>query len=89
MTVDHGLGGKDSVKSKEKRAKRAARQKIIARNALTGGKKKSVVFNEESRIEYLTGFRKRKEERRKYGLNLKVTYLFIYISFHKLSHSFE
>jgi hypothetical protein len=28
MAIDHGLGGKDNAKSKEKRARRAAKQKI-------------------------------------------------------------
>jgi ribosomal RNA-processing protein 17 len=68
MAIDHGLGGKDNKKSSEKRAKRAARQKNKAHNAIVGGKKRQVIFNEEDRVEWLTGFRKRKQERRKYGL---------------------
>ena len=44
------------------------RQKAIAQAAITGGKKREVVFDEEARFEYLTGFRKRKQERRKFGL---------------------
>jgi hypothetical protein len=46
-------------------------------NLIVGGKKKAVVFNEESRVEYLTGFRHRKLERRKHGLTLKVQFIFI------------
>mmetsp|Transcript_854 Transcript_854/g.1904 ORF Transcript_854/g.1904 Transcript_854/m.1904 type:complete len:256 (+) Transcript_854:99-866(+) len=72
MGVDHGLGGKDGVKSKERREKRAKRVKAIAYKAMTGGKRKEVLFNEDSRTEYLTGFGKRKQERRKYGLAMEV-----------------
>ena len=72
MGVDHGLGGKDGAKSKSRRAKRAKKTKAIAQKALTGGKKKEVIFDEKSRFEYLTGFHKRKQERRKYGLALEV-----------------
>eukprot|EP00600_Ochromonadales_sp_CCMP1393_P008538 CAMPEP_0174960718 /NCGR_PEP_ID=MMETSP0004_2-20121128/3852_1 /TAXON_ID=420556 /ORGANISM="Ochromonas sp., Strain CCMP1393" /LENGTH=219 /DNA_ID=CAMNT_0016209107 /DNA_START=76 /DNA_END=735 /DNA_ORIENTATION=+ len=39
---------------------------------MTGGKKKEVIFNESARVEYLTGFGKRKQERRKYGLAMEV-----------------
>ena len=69
---DHGLGGKDSQKSKEKRAKRAAKQKVFAQKQLTGGKKKAVVFDENARQEWLSGFHKRKQERRKFGLSMQV-----------------
>jgi hypothetical protein len=71
-SIDHGLGGKDHKKSVEKRAKKAARQKKQARDALVGGKKKAVVFDEEARTEWLTGFRKRKQERRKHGLAMQL-----------------
>jgi hypothetical protein len=72
MGVDHGLGGKDGVKSKERREKRAKRVKAISSKAMTGGKRKEVLFNEDSRTDYLTGFGKRKQERRKYGLAMEV-----------------
>ena len=36
MAVDHGLGGKDNQKSKDKRARRAKKQKAFARKAITG-----------------------------------------------------
>jgi ribosomal RNA-processing protein 17 len=70
MAVDHGLGGKDTAKSKERRVRKAKKVSAIAKSALT--KKKEVIFNEESRAEYLTGFRKRKQERRKYGYAMQI-----------------
>eukprot|EP01042_Synura_sphagnicola_P003384 gene3384-4195_t len=72
MAVDHGLQGKDSKRSKEKRAKRALRNKALALKGLVGGKRKEVVFDENVRKEWLTGFRKRKQERRKYGLAMQI-----------------
>ena len=44
MGIDHGLGGKDNLKSKQKREKRANKNKVIALRALTGGKKKEVIL---------------------------------------------
>lgn len=71
--VDHGLGGKESENSRRKRAKKAER---IKRNAHAGMKgpngKKEVVFDEAARVAYLTGFRKRKSERRKFGLAMQI-----------------
>jgi hypothetical protein len=75
MAVDHGLGGKDSKRSHEKREKRAKKQKAFARKALTGGNKKELKFDDDARVEWLTGFRKRKTERRKFGLIKKVNAL--------------
>lgn len=72
MGIDHGLGGKDGIKSKERRAKKAKKIRTIALNALTGGKKREVIFDEQARTQYLTGFGKRKQERRKYGLAMEV-----------------
>ena len=73
MAVDHGLGGKDNKKSQQRREKKAKRTKAIAIKALhSGTKKKEVVFNEVARTEWLTGFHKRKQERRKYGLAMQV-----------------
>jgi ribosomal RNA-processing protein 17 len=72
MGIDHGLGGKDNKKSQQKREKRAVKNKSIAMKAMTGGKKKEVLFNENARIEWLTGFGKRKQERRKFGLAMEV-----------------
>jgi hypothetical protein len=42
MAIDHGLGGKDNEKSKQKRIKKASKNKVIALRALTGGKRKEV-----------------------------------------------
>jgi len=75
MGIDHGLGGKDNQKSQQKRLKKAVRNKAIAQAALVNGKKvgtKEVVFDEKARVEWLTGFRKRKQERRKFGLAMQV-----------------
>ncbi len=73
MGIDHGLGGKDNAKSREKREKRAARQAHKARSSITIVKnKKEVIFNEEDRTKWLTGFRQRKTERRKYGLAMQI-----------------
>lgn len=70
--MDHGLGGKDNKKSQQKREKRAKKNKMVAMRALTGGKKKEVIFDEKARTEWLTGFSKRKQERRKFGLAMEV-----------------
>jgi hypothetical protein len=72
MGVDHGLQGRNNKKGQEKRFRKAKRIKAIAMAALTGGKKKEIVFNEASRVEFLTGFRKRKSERRQFGLAMQV-----------------
>ena len=43
MGVDHGLGGKDNVKSRERREKKAKRTKAVAQKALkVDGHKKEV-----------------------------------------------
>ena len=70
---DHGLGGRDNEKSRQRRAKRAAVTKKIALSSLKGGpKKREIVFDEAARVDFLTGFRKRKQERRKYGLTKQI-----------------
>ena len=78
MPVDHGLGGRDGVKSKERRAKKAKKNKVVAMRALTGGKRKEVIFDEHARTEWLSGFHKRKQERRKYGLAMEVRRCYAY-----------
>ena len=35
-------------------------------------KKREVVFSEDSRVDYLTGFRQRKKDRRQYGIAMQV-----------------
>jgi len=73
MAIDHGLGGKDNKKSQQKREKKAKRIKALAVKALhSGTKKKEVVFDENARVEWLTGFHKRKQERRKFGLAMQI-----------------
>jgi hypothetical protein len=70
---DHGLGGRDNEKSRQRRAKRAAVTKKIALSSLKGGpKKREIIFDEAARVDFLTGFRKRKQERRKYGLTKQI-----------------
>ena len=87
MGVDHGLGGRDNKKSQEKREKRF-KKKLQKSKLFSGEKKKmkneeeedkrrkknkvSLVFDENAREEFLTGFRKRKKERRQFGLAMQV-----------------
>ncbi len=73
MGIDHGLGGRDGVKSKQRREKKAKKNKVVAMRAITGGRKKEVLFDEKARTEWLSGFHKRKQERRKYGLAMEVS----------------
>lgn len=70
MGVDHGLGGNNSEKSRKRRTKKAKQVATIAKAAMN--KKKEVVFDDESRVNYLTGFRKRKQERREYGHAMEI-----------------
>ena len=70
---DHGLGGRNTENSKRKRAKRAERIKASAESRMKVTKGvKEIVFDENAREEYLTGFRKRKTERRKFGLAMQI-----------------
>ena len=76
-SVDHGLGGKDNAKSRERRARKAERQKEVAHKALKVVKKKKtiikeVVYDDDARVAYLTNFRQRKTERRKFGLAMQI-----------------
>jgi len=84
MGIDHGLGGKDNLKSRQRREKKAKKTKVIAMKALSGGKKREVIFDENARQEYLTGFGKRKQERRKYGLAMEVCKMSIFINLLRL-----
>mmetsp|Transcript_7772 Transcript_7772/g.6943 ORF Transcript_7772/g.6943 Transcript_7772/m.6943 type:complete len:237 (+) Transcript_7772:56-766(+) len=70
MAIDHGLQGKNNDKSKRRRFNKARKTKAIALSSIN--KDGKVVFNEESRQEFLTGFRKRKLERRKFGLAMQI-----------------
>ena len=73
MGVDHNLGGRDNEKGKLKRHKKAARLKseILRTIGKAEDLKKEVVFNEDSRKEWLTGFHKRKQMRRQYGVAMQ------------------
>lgn len=80
MGIDHGLGGRENEKCKEKRKKKAARRKTeILRTICDNSNelKKEVVFNESARADWLTGFNKRKQMRRQYGVAMQVCYLFV------------
>lgn len=70
--VDHGIGGRDNVKSKQRRAKNAEKTKKIALAALQNGRKREVIFSDAARVEWLTGFGKRKLEKRKFGLTMQI-----------------
>lgn len=70
MGIDHGLAGRDNDKSRRRRAKKAMKVKAIAQAAL--GKDRRVIFNEEARVEWLSGFEKRKKDRQKYGIAMQV-----------------
>lgn len=70
MGVDHGLGGKNNEKSRTRRLKKAKHVASIARAAQTN--KKEVLFDDTARVNYLTGFRKRKQERREYGHAMEI-----------------
>ena len=73
MGVDHGLGGRDNKKSREKRDKRFRKKESKAKMfTAMPAKKKEVVFDESSRLDYLTGFRQRKKDRRQYGIAMQV-----------------
>eukprot|EP01038_Epipyxis_sp_PR26KG_P009198 gene9198-12407_t len=71
MGIDHGLGGKDNLKSKQRREKKANRTRKIALSAIKG-KKREIIFNEEDRKNWLVGFGKRKQARRKFGLAMEI-----------------
>jgi len=76
-SIDHGLGGKDNAKSRERRARKAERQKEVAYKSLKVVRKKKaivkeVVYDDEARVQWLTNFRQRKTERRKFGLAMQI-----------------
>lgn len=76
MGVDHGLEGRNSEKSQQRRQRKAQRikstiQKLI-REGDVGGRRNEVKFDEAARQAWLTGFHKRKQERRKYGLTMEI-----------------
>jgi hypothetical protein len=73
MAIDHGLGGKDSAKNNLKRTAKARRNRMTALSTITTNTKRNeLIFDDEARTKYLTGFRSRKQSRRKYGLAMQV-----------------
>ena len=75
MAIDHGLGGRESDKSRQRRLKKAASMKrlvVESTKASSTSRKGEVVFNESSRLDFIQGFRKRKAERRKHGLTMEL-----------------
>jgi len=88
MGIDHGLGGRGGNSEKQKRKqlqKQKRNHKMMSLVASEAGaplplplqkgpqgRKKEVIFDEGSRVAWLTGFRKRKTERRKQGLALGI-----------------
>lgn len=72
MGVDHGLGGKESLKNRKKREAKARRNKLVATSNITTSRKNEVLFDDAARTAYLTGFRSRKQSRRKYGIAMQV-----------------
>ena len=87
MAIDHGLQGKSrSREEREKRAKqkqrKARKMMALAREQAASnsaaetiqvkGKRGEVLFDEAARVAWMTGFRKRKTERRKIGLAMQI-----------------
>jgi hypothetical protein len=75
MGIDHGLGGRESLKSKQRREKKSKRMKATAKALQTEGfqNRNIIKFDEQARVAFVTGFHKRKQERRKYGLAMQVS----------------
>ena len=72
MGIDHKLEGR---KSKDVRTGKWKRQKGVpapVKPVINVKGKATVVFNEQARNEWLTGFGKRKADRRKYGLAMQI-----------------
>lgn len=70
MAIDHGLQGRNSDKSKKRREKKAKKVRAIAMKAMN--KKGEVLFDENARTAFLSGFRQRKMERRKFGIAMQM-----------------
>jgi len=72
MGIDHKLEGR---KQKDPRTGKWKRQKGVpapVKATINGKGKVQVMFNEQARSEWLTGFGKRKAERRKFGLAMQI-----------------
>lgn len=74
MAIDHGLGGRDNKKSRERRERKAKRLKTLTKSLSTEGfqNRNEIKFDEAARTAFLTGFHKRKQERRKFGIAMQV-----------------
>lgn len=76
MAVDHGLEGRNSEKSRQRRERKSKRLKKLVQASLkagdAGGRRGEVKFDEAARQAWLSGFKNRKQERRKYGLTMQV-----------------
>lgn len=77
MGIDHGLEGRNSEQSRQRRERKALRVKKMVKKLLAegdaGGRRNEIKFDEGARTAWLTGFHKRKQERRKYGLTMQVS----------------
>ena len=72
MAIDHKLEGR---RSKDKRTGKWKRQKGVpapVKATINPKGKAQVLFDEQARSEWLTGFGKRKAERRKFGLAMQI-----------------
>jgi hypothetical protein len=80
MAIDHGLDGRNTPQSQKRRERKAKRTKKLIKQLVqsgdSGSSKKEVRFDEDARVAWLTGFHKRKQERRKFGLTMQVRYTF-------------
>jgi hypothetical protein len=81
MAIDHGLGGRDSQKSRQRREKKAKRLKSITKSLSTEGfqNRNEIKFDDAARTAFLTGFHKRKVERRKYGIAMQAREKYSYL----------
>ena len=72
--------GRDNDKGKQKRVKKASKLKseILRTIGTADVVKKEVVFNEDARVQWLTGFQKRKTMRRQYGVAMQVICISLY-----------
>lgn len=82
MAIDHGLEGRNSEKSRQRRESKSRRLKKMVQKSLkagdAGGRRGEVKFDEVARQAWLGGFQNRKQERRKYGLTMQVSLQYAY-----------
>lgn len=63
MGVDHGLGGRDCKKSKDRRLKRSKKNKVIATKALRGGFKELLLKKKDAYPNIFTPSQQGREKR--------------------------